>query len=72
MLNSAGVKDQLRSEVWAECPMTVTFNLNVKSIKDEKVHPYELLFGCKPKLATSLRSFGNIVVVKTKPISKVS
>jgi hypothetical protein len=33
MLNSAGVKDPLRSGVWAECAMKVTFLLNVTSIK---------------------------------------
>jgi hypothetical protein len=66
MLNSAGVKDQLRSGVWAECAMTVTFLSNVTSIKNKEVCPYELLFGCKPKLAISLRSFGKIGVVTTK------
>jgi hypothetical protein len=66
MLNSVGVKDQLRSEVWAEFAMTVTFLLNVTSIKNKEVCPYELLFGCKSKLPTSLRSFGEIGVVTTK------
>jgi hypothetical protein len=66
MLNSPGVKDQLRSGVWAECAMTVTFLSNVTSIKNKEVCPYGLLFGCKPKLPTSLRSFGEIGVVTTK------
>jgi hypothetical protein len=66
MLNSAGVKDQLRSGVWAECVMTVTFLLNVTSIKNKEVFPYELLFSCKPKLPTSLKFFGEIGVVITK------
>jgi hypothetical protein len=66
MLNSVGVKDQLRSGVWAECAMTVTFLSNVTSIKNKEVCPYELLFGCKPKSPTSLRSFGEIGVVTTK------
>jgi hypothetical protein len=44
MLNSAGVKDQLRSGVWAEYAMTVTFLSNVTSIKNKEVCPYELLF----------------------------
>jgi hypothetical protein len=66
MLNNAGVKDQLRSGVLAECAMTVTFLSNVTSIKNKEVCPYELLFGCKPKLPTSLRSFGEIVVITTK------
>jgi hypothetical protein len=54
MLNNAGVKDQLRSGVWAECAMKVTFLLSVTSIKNKEVCPYELLFGCKQKLSTSL------------------
>jgi hypothetical protein len=66
MLNRAGVKDQLRSGVWAECAMTVTLLLNVTSIKNKEVCPYEILFGCKPKLPTSLRSLGKIGVLTTK------
>jgi hypothetical protein len=66
MQDSAGVKDQLRSGVWAECVMTVTFLSNFTSIKNKEVYPYEFLFGCKPKLTTSLRSFGEIGVVTTK------
>jgi hypothetical protein len=46
--------------------MAVKFLSNVTSIKNKEVCPYELLFGCKPKLPTSLRSFGNIGVVTTK------
>jgi hypothetical protein len=52
MLKSAGVKDQLRSRVWAEYANTVTFLLNVISIKNKQVCPYELLFDCKPKFST--------------------
>jgi hypothetical protein len=33
MLNSAGLKDQLRLGVWAECALTVTFLSNITSIK---------------------------------------
>jgi hypothetical protein len=66
MLNNAGIKNQIRSGVWAECAMTVMFLSNVKSIKDKEVCPYELLFVCKPKLPTNLRSSGEIGVVTTK------
>jgi hypothetical protein len=66
MLNRAGVKDQLISGVWAECAMIVTFISNVISIKNNEVCTYEFLFGCKPKLPTSLRSFGEIGIVTTK------
>jgi hypothetical protein len=41
--------------------VTMTFLPNVTSIKNK-----EVLFGCKPKLPTSLRSFGEIGVVTTK------
>jgi hypothetical protein len=66
MLNSASVKNQLRSGVWAECAITVTFLSNITLIKNKKVCPFELLFGCKLNLPTSLRSFGKIGVVTTK------
>jgi hypothetical protein len=66
ILNSVGVKDQLRSGVWEEFAMTVTFLSNVTSINNKEVCPYELLFGYKPKLPTSLRSLGEISVVTTK------
>jgi hypothetical protein len=46
--------------------MTVTFLLNVISIKNKDFCPYELLFDCKPKLPTSLRFFGEIGVLTTK------
>jgi hypothetical protein len=66
MLNGAGLKDNLRSGVWAECAMTVTFLSNITSVKHQEVCPHQLLFGCKPKLPASLRSFGEIGVVTTK------
>jgi hypothetical protein len=48
MLNSAGLKDHLRSGVWAECAMTVTYLSNITSIKEKMICPYQLLFGNKP------------------------
>jgi hypothetical protein len=66
MLNSAGLKDHLRSGVWAECAMTVTYLSNITSIKEKMICPYQLLFGNKPRLLESLRSFGEICVVTTK------
>ena len=66
MLNCAGLKDDLRSGVWAECAMTVTFLSNITSVKNLDICPHQLLFGCKPKLPASLRSFGEIGVVTTK------
>jgi hypothetical protein len=66
MLNSAGLKDHLRSGVWAECAMTVTYLSNITSIKEKMICPYQLLFGNKPRLPESLRSFGEIGVFTTK------
>ena len=66
MLNSAGFTDQVRSGVWAECAMTVTFLSNITSIKNKMICPHQLLFGSKPRLPESLRSFGELGIVTTK------
>jgi hypothetical protein len=66
MLNSTGLKDHLRSGVWTEYAMTVTYLSNITSIKEKMICPYQLLFGSKPRLPESLRSFGEIGVVSTK------
>jgi hypothetical protein len=54
MLNNSGVKDQLRSGVWPESSVIVTFLWNITSIKNQEICPYELLFDCEPKLPISL------------------
>jgi hypothetical protein len=66
MLNGTGLKDDLTSGVWTECVMTVAFLANITSVKNQEVGPHQLIFGCKPKLPASLRSFGEIGVVPTK------
>jgi hypothetical protein len=66
MLHSAGLKDQLRSGVWAECALTVTFLSNTTSIKSQEICPYQLLYGYKPRPPASLRSFGEIGIVTKK------
>jgi hypothetical protein len=65
-LNFAGLKDRMRHGVWAECANTVTFLSNIIALKSKDVCPYQLLFGSKPKLPESLRSFGEVGVVTTK------
>jgi hypothetical protein len=57
MLNGAGLKDDLRSGVWAECAMTVTYLSDITSVKNREVCPHQLLFECKPKQPASLRFF---------------
>jgi Reverse transcriptase (RNA-dependent DNA polymerase) len=66
MLNNAGLKNGVRSGVWAECAKTVTFLSNITTIKVQQKCPFQLLYGCKPKLAPSLRFFGEMGVVTTK------
>jgi hypothetical protein len=66
MLNNAGLKNGVRSGVWAECARTVTFLSNITAIKVQEKCPFQLLYGCKPKLASSLRIFGEMRVVTTK------
>jgi hypothetical protein len=65
-LNCAGLKDRLKNGVWAECSRAVTFLLSITALKSRGVCPYQLLFGFKPKLPESLRSFGEVGVVTTK------
>jgi hypothetical protein len=56
----------MRHGVWAECANTVTFLSNLTALKSKDVCPYQLLFGSKPKLPKSHRSFGEVGVVATK------
>jgi hypothetical protein len=44
----------------------VTFLSDNTSIKNKEFYPHEMLFGCKAKLSTNLRSFGEIGVVTIK------
>jgi hypothetical protein len=57
MLNCAGLKDELRNEIWAESAMTVTYLSSTMSTKYELKCPYELLFGSKPVLNSRLKMF---------------
>jgi hypothetical protein len=56
----------VRNGVWTECARTVTFLSNITAVKSKNVCPYQSLFGSKPRLPESLRSFGEIGVVTTK------
>jgi hypothetical protein len=46
--------------------MTVTFLSNITYVMNQEVCLHQLLFGCKPKLPASLRTFGEIGVITTK------
>ena len=66
MLNNAGLKNGVRSGVWAECARTVTFFSSITATKVQEKCSFQLLYGCKLKLAPSLRIFGEMGVVTTK------
>jgi hypothetical protein len=66
MLNGACFTEDLRSGVWAYCAMTVIFLSNITSIKKKTICLHQLLFGSKPRLPKSFRSFGEIGIVTNK------
>jgi hypothetical protein len=66
LLNNAGLNNEVRSGVSAECTRTVTFLSNIAAIKVQEKCLFQLLYGSKPKLAPSLRIFGEMGVVTTK------
>ena len=66
MLNGAGLNNHIRNGVWAECAMTVTYLSNIMTTKASDKCPYQVLFGCKPKINSCLKVFGEIGVVTTK------
>jgi transposase InsO family protein len=70
MLNSVGLKDQLRYGVWAECAMTATYLSNITSIKEKMICPYQLLFGNRPKLPKSLRFLVKLALSRPRKTSK--
>jgi hypothetical protein len=65
-LNNVGLEDSVRTGLWAERVRTTTFPSNITSIKAKDEFPYQIIFGSKPKLLTSLRIFGEMGVVTTK------
>jgi hypothetical protein len=66
ILNNARLEEGLRSGVWAECARTTTFLSNVTALKSRAMCPFQLMFGSKPKLPSSLKIFGEMGVVTTK------
>jgi hypothetical protein len=66
ILNNAGIEEGLRSGVWAECARTTTFLSNITALKSRAICPYQLMFGSKPKLPSSLKIFGEMGVITIK------
>jgi hypothetical protein len=65
-LNNGGLEDSVRTGVWAECARITTFLSNITLIKAKGRCPYQLMFGSKLKLLTSLNIPEEIVIVTTK------
>ena len=66
MLNGAGLQEEMRSGIWAECASTATFYSNILATRVTKKSPQELLFGKKSHCAHNLRVFGEMGIVTTK------
>jgi hypothetical protein len=65
-LNNGGLEDSVRTGVWAECARITTFLSSITLIKAKGKCPYQLMFGSKLKLLTSLNIPEEIVIVTTK------
>jgi hypothetical protein len=66
MLNGAGLKDEFRSRIWAECASTATFYSNILLTNGRSKSPQELMFGNKSHCVNNLRLFGEMGVITTK------
>jgi hypothetical protein len=67
MLNGAGLKDEVRNGIWAECASsTATFYSNILLTNGRSKSPQELMFGNKSHCVNNLRLFGEMGVVTTK------
>jgi len=63
MLNGAGLKDEVRTGIWAECASTATHYSNILVTRGSSASPYELLYKKKPSCINELRTFGEMGVV---------
>ena len=63
MLNGAGLKDEVRTGIWAECASTATHYSNILVTRGNAASPYELLYKKKPSCINELRTFGEMGVV---------
>ena len=66
MLNGAGLRDEVRSGIWAECASTATFYSNVLRTNRRSKYPQELMFGKKSHCVNNLRLLGEMGAVTPK------
>lgn len=65
MMNGAGIYDELRKTIWAECSITATLLHNIIIKNNNNKSPYELFYNQKCKILNELRVFGEMGIVKT-------
>ena len=64
MLNGGGIYGVVRKRLWSECALTATL-LNNEIVKyQQETTPFELFYRKKSTLLPSLRTFGEMGVVK--------
>jgi hypothetical protein len=66
MLNNAGLKNEVRSGIWAEFARAVPFLSDITAIQGRERCPFQLLCGSEPKSTPSVRGFAEMGVVTTK------
>jgi hypothetical protein len=66
MWNGAGIHEEIKNGIWAECAYTATFYSNILAKRFTKRSTKELLFGREAHCAHNLRMFGEIGIVTTK------
>jgi hypothetical protein len=66
VLNGAGIHEEIKSGIWADCAYTTTFYSNILAARVTKRSLQELLFGKEAHCAFNQRMFGKIGIVTTK------
>jgi hypothetical protein len=66
MLNVAGLQEEIRSVIWAECASIFTFYSTILETRVTKSSPQELIFGKEAHCTHNLRMFGEMGIMITK------
>jgi hypothetical protein len=66
ILNDAGIKDKMRSGIWAKCASTAVFCAKILVNCESGKSPHESKFRVKFKKLRNSKRFGEIIVVVTK------
>jgi hypothetical protein len=66
MFNGAGLQEEIRSGIWAECASTTAFYSKIISNKSHEKSLQDLIFGEEARSAHNLRKFGEMGIMATK------